>query len=79
MAEPRREALVFGDQRTVLAEAGIELRSDAPLRPLLTIGGRSKRTLVVVLTEPGEGPAVDVVAPWIEATSDLIEHMEGRS
>lgn len=77
-AEHRSGALVFGDQKAVLAEAGIEFRDDAPLRPLLTIGGPSKRTLIVVLTEPDEGPAVDVIGPWIETSSDLIDHMERR-
>ena len=76
MAEPRGEAIMFGDQTAVLAEAGIEFRDDAPLRPLLTIGGHSRRTLIVMLTEPDQGPAVDVVAPWLNASNQLIEHME---
>ena len=39
MTDEQRGAIVSGDQRTVLAEAGIEFRADAPLRLLLAIGG----------------------------------------
>lgn len=72
-------ALVFGDQRGVLQECGVEIAGDASLRPLITIGCQSKRALVVLLTPPNEGPSVDELAPWLGLSSSLVEHMEDQS
>ena len=72
-------SVVFGDQPSVLRECGLEITADASLRPLLTIGCRSKKALAVVFTRPGEGPSIDELAPWLEASSGLVEHMEDQS
>ena len=71
-------AKVFGDQRAALLEVGVEMKPHASLRPLMTIGDGSRKVVIVLLTKPDEGPAIDELAPWLEASSNLIEHMEGR-